>query len=109
MDFAAFEALTDEEIAAAARSDSDTRAPSKPVSANARRVGLHGVIRLRLGLTLEEFEVRYHIPAATRLAWERGTLEPDAPARALLALIAAAPEGVAAALARLSTLPQAAE
>jgi putative transcriptional regulator len=109
MDFAAFEALSENEIAAAATSDPDTRAPDKDVSLRARRVGLHGVIRLRLGLTFQEFEARYHIPATTLLAWERGALEPDAVARALIAIIAADPSGVAETMAKLPRVPEPAE
>lgn len=57
---------------------------------------LHPVTALRqtLGLRREEFAARYRIPIDTVEAWERGTAEPDAVGRALLALIEADPEAV---------------
>ena len=100
MDWGALDALTDANIAAAARSDPDTRPIDRPVSPDARRTGLAGVIRLRLRLTHVEFEARYRVPAATLEAWERGLATPDATTQAYLALIAADPDGVAATLAR---------
>lgn len=70
---------------------------------------LHPVTELRqsLGLRREEFAARYRIPLATLEAWERGTAEPDAVAKALLALIEADPEGAARKLAERT--PAAAE
>ena len=100
MDWAAFDALTDAEVEAAARSDPDTRPVDRPMSPKARRVGLHGVIRRRLKLSLDEFAARYRIPAETVHGWERGTILPDAAAKAYVLLINADPDGVAAALER---------
>lgn len=44
--------------------------------------------------TQAEFAVAYHIPVATLRDWEQGRRQPDAPARALLAVIAADPVAV---------------
>ncbi len=69
-------------------------------------VGTVTALRQRLGLKLHDFAERYHIPIETLRGWERGTIEPDAVATALLRLIAADPEGAAAVL---SEAPAAAE
>jgi putative transcriptional regulator len=49
-------------------------------------------LRRALGLTQEEFAVRYHIPVGTLRDWEQGRVEPDQPARAYLKVIATDPE-----------------
>jgi putative transcriptional regulator len=56
-------------------------------------------LRRALGLTQEEFAQRYRIPLGTLRDWEQGRSEPDAPARALLRVIAKNPEMVRVALA----------
>ena len=60
------------------------------------------IIRRAFGLTQEEFSERYHIPLGTLRDWEQGRSEPDAPAKAYLRVIAAAPDVAAKALARKS-------
>jgi putative transcriptional regulator len=52
-------------------------------------------LRLRLGLSQSDFSERYNIPIGTLRDWEQHRSEPDAPAKALLKLIAADPEGAA--------------
>jgi putative transcriptional regulator len=63
----------------------------------AKRRDIPAVRKLRraLLLTQEEFSERYHIPVGTLRDWEQRRSEPDAPAKALLKLIAADPEGAA--------------
>ena len=100
MDWAAFDAMTVDEVKAAALADPDARPVDRPLSPAARRIGLHGVIRFQLRLSLAEFASRYHIPADVVTAWERGTITPDPVAQAYLSLIAADPDGIAAALAQ---------
>jgi len=56
------------------------------------------IIRRALGLTQEEFAVRYRIPLGTLRDWEQGRSEPDQPARAYLKVIAAEPAVTAKAL-----------
>ena len=51
-----------------------------------------------LGLTQEEFAVRFQIPLGTLRDWEQGAAEPDQAARAYLRVIASAPEVVRKAL-----------
>ena len=99
MDWAAFDALTDKQVAAASDADADAQPLSEAQLARARRPGLAGVIRLRLGLTHAQFEQRYHIPADTLLDWELGRSRPDAALQAYLTLIAGDPVEIAARLA----------
>lgn len=57
-------------------------------------------LRRRARLTQEEFASRLGVPVETIRNWEQGKRMPRGPARALLAVIAHAPETVFAALAR---------
>lgn len=56
-------------------------------------------LRHRLGLTQAEFATRLAVPVETIRNWEQGKRLPRGPARALLAVIAHAPDTVFAALA----------
>jgi putative transcriptional regulator len=71
--------------------------------ANRKRVPRVNTLRRQLSLTQEQFAERYHIPIGTLRDWEQGRSEPEAPAKALLKLIAADPEGSAQKL-KLSVL-----
>lgn len=94
-DWAAVDALTDEQIEAAVRDDPDA-APIRyfeqrgftPIP-NAKR------LREKLGLTQEEFAATYRIPVGTLRDWEQARKNPDATARAYLTVIARNPEAVA--------------
>jgi putative transcriptional regulator len=55
-------------------------------------------LRLRLGMTLEEFAAKFHLPLATVTDWEGGVRRPDEAAEVLLKLLAKDPEAVARAL-----------
>jgi len=57
-------------------------------------------LRWRARLTQQEFAARLGVPVETIRNWEQGKRMPRGPARALLAVIAHAPETVFAALAR---------
>lgn len=57
-------------------------------------------LRQRARLTQLEFAARLGVPVETIRNWEQGKRMPRGPARALLAVIAAAPEAVFAALAK---------
>jgi putative transcriptional regulator len=57
-------------------------------------------LRRRASLTQQEFASRLGVPVETIRNWEQGKRMPRGPARALLAVIAHAPETVFAALAR---------
>jgi putative transcriptional regulator len=60
-----------------------------------KRVVFAKHLRFKFGLTQEQFSERYNIPIGTLRDWEQHRSEPDAPAKALLKLIAADPEGAA--------------
>jgi len=96
--------MTQEEIEAAANADPDARPFTPEELARARRVPRVKTLRRALGLTQEEFAVRYRIPLGTLRDWEQGRSEPDQPARAYLHVIAHDPEGVRKALTRSGTL-----
>jgi len=98
-DWARLDAMTEEEIRAAAMADPDARPMTPKEMAKARRVPRVKTLRRALGLTQEEFAVRYHIPLGTLRDWEQGRTEPDQPARAYLKVIASNPEWVSLALA----------
>ncbi|WP_353218090.1 helix-turn-helix domain-containing protein [Sandarakinorhabdus sp.] len=51
-------------------------------------------VRLAANKTQTQFASAYHIPVATLRDWEQGRRQPDAPARALLTVIAADPLAV---------------
>jgi putative transcriptional regulator len=90
--------MTAGDIEAAARSDPDAQPLSPADLARMRRTPRAKIIRRALALTQEEFAERYQIPLGTLRDWEQGRTEPDHPARAYLAVIAADPEGVRRAL-----------
>jgi putative transcriptional regulator len=90
--------MTDAEVEAAAKSDPDNPPRSKAQLAKMRRVPRVKTLRRALGLTQEEFAVRFHIPLGTLRDWEQGRSEPDQPARAYLRVIAHDPAGVVKAL-----------
>jgi putative transcriptional regulator len=102
-----FDALTEEEIAAAVAADPDAapilrEGELEAMLAHEAERDRYGVARLRrrLGMAQIVFADRYGLPYQALRAWERGELEPDRPARVLLAAIAADPELVARAAER---------
>jgi putative transcriptional regulator len=97
-DWSAADALTDEQIHAAAMADPDARPMTEEQWQRARRVPRTISIRRALKLSQEEFAQRFHIPAGTLRDWEQGRCEPDAAARAYLTVIAREPEMVRRAL-----------
>src|SRR5580698_10178051 len=99
-DWARLRAMTDEEVTAAAMADPDARPMTPEQLRTTRRVPRTRTLRRALGLTQEEFALRYHIPLGTLRDWEQGRCEPDQTSRAYLTVIAHDPEGVKRALAR---------
>jgi len=93
--WAAVEAITDDQIAAAVMDDPD--AAPIPVHATTGLTPIVNVkkLRERLGLTQEAFAAAYRIPIGTLRDWEQRRKLPDAPARAYLTVIARNPQGVA--------------
>lgn len=94
-DWAAVEAITDEQVRAAALADPDTvpvpvyDTPGLTPQVNVKK------LREKLGLTQEAFAATYRIPVGTLRDWEQRRKNPDAPARAYLTVIARNPEAVA--------------
>jgi len=87
--------MSEADIEAAAITDSDNPPLTPERLAQLRPVPRVKTLRRALGLTQEEFAVRYHIPLGTLRDWEQGRSQPDQPARAFLAAIARAPKEVA--------------
>ena len=88
-DWARLDAMTDEEIVAAARSDPDAQPLTRGQLKRMRRVPLVKHIRWKLGLSQADFADRFHIPVGTLRDWEQLRTEPDQAALAYLKVIAA--------------------
>jgi putative transcriptional regulator len=79
----------------AARADPDAKPLSPTDLKRMKRTPQAKIIRRALGLTQEEFAIRYHVPIGTLRDWEQGRAEPDQPTRAYLSVIARDPDHVA--------------
>jgi putative transcriptional regulator len=97
-DWRAFDAMSDEERHQAALSDPDCPPLTEEQLARARRIPAAKILRLRLGLTQEEFAAKFHLPLGTIRDWEQGVHRPDKAAEVLLKVIAKDPEAVVRAL-----------
>jgi putative transcriptional regulator len=91
-DWARVNAMTDEEVMAAALSDPDAQPLDPETLAKMRRVSPVKVLRQRLGMTQAEFAEAFRLPISTLRDWEQHRSVPDAPARALLRAIDRDPE-----------------
>ncbi len=100
-DWAAVNAMTEEEIQRGRDADPDANPITDEDIASGRVRPAVNVKRLResLGLTQDEFAGRYRIPVGTLRDWEQRRKRPDAPARAYLEVIARDPKQVAELLA----------
>lgn len=87
-DWSRADAMTDEEVHAAAMKDPDARPMTDAEWEVAPKVPRARIIRRALGLTQEEFATRFQIPIGTLRDWEQGKVEPDKSARAYLRAIA---------------------
>ena len=85
-------AMTDEEVMAAALSDPDAQPLDSETLAGMRRISPVKALRRRLGLTQVEFAEAFGLPVSTLRDWEQHRSSPDAPARALLRAIDREPE-----------------
>ena len=104
-DWAAVDALTNEQVHATALADPDAQPIPRGTDEELEKLGLHRLVnvkklRERLGLTQEAFAAAYRIPVGTLRDWEQGRKNPDAPARAYLLVIDRNPEMVAQLLKR---------
>jgi len=103
-DWSRVDAMTDEEVRAAAMQDPDAQPMTDAEWDVAPKLPLALIIHRALGLTQEEFAARYLIPLDTLRDWELGQSAPDQTARGYLRAVAGDP--VAVQCARLMT-PQA--
>ncbi len=96
-DWVRIDALTDEQIHAAALSDPDAQPLPRDGRGLTKLVNVKK-LREKLGMTQETFAEIYRIPIGTLRDWEQRRKNPDAPARAYLQVIASNPDAVAALL-----------
>jgi putative transcriptional regulator len=108
-DWAVADALTDQEIEAAALADPDAQPLSDEALSRAHLGPPPRVVRRKLRLSREEFCARYQIPMGALLDWETRKMEPDAVVRAYMKVIMADPESVARTIARRPERPLPAE
>ena len=108
-DWTRVDAMTDEEVIAAAEADPDNPPWSDEKLARARRVAFVKPLRFKLSLGRATFASRYHIDETLIAAWEHHQSEADAMAMAHLRVIAADPDGVAKTLTASGIPAQAAE
>jgi putative transcriptional regulator len=97
-DWSRADAMTDEEVHAAALKDPDAQPMTDEEFARVTVVPRVKTLRRALRLTQEEFAARFRIPLGTLRDWEQGRTEPDRPARAYLKVIAYDHEAVRRAL-----------
>jgi putative transcriptional regulator len=90
--------MTEAERHAAALADPDARPMTDAEWDSAPRVPRVTIIRRALGLSLDEFAARFHIPIVTLRDWEAGGKQPDPAMQAYLRVIAREPETVKRAL-----------
>jgi putative transcriptional regulator len=88
-DWARLEAMTDEEVLAAAKADPDAQPMTGEQLKRARRISPAKHLRWKLGLSQAEFAKRFRIPLGTLRDWEQHRTEPDQAAQAYLKVIAA--------------------
>lgn len=98
IDWRAFDAMTDEEVMAAALSDPDAQPLTDADMKRMKRVPQVKVIRRAFRMSQEEFAQTFRIPIGTLRDWEQGRVEPDHAARAYLKVIARNPKAVREAL-----------
>jgi putative transcriptional regulator len=96
--WAAYDALTEEEITAAALSDPDTviltdEELRESLIPNPKE------IRQKLHMTQEQFAEQFQVPLGTLRDWEQGVSMPDSAAKNYLRVIAKNPQAVLEALA----------
>ncbi len=92
------DAMTEEDVHAAALADPDAQPPPPQRLAHMKRTPQVRIIRRALGLSQEAFAERFQIPIGTLRDWEQARKDPDAAARAYLMVIARNPEAMSEAL-----------
>jgi putative transcriptional regulator len=97
-DWRAFDAMTDEEVMAAALSDPDAQPLTEADMKRMKRTPRVKIIRRAFRMSQEEFAQAFRIPIGTLRDWEQGRVEPDQAARSYLKVIARNPKAVREAL-----------
>ena len=99
-DWSGAAAMSDQDVRAAALKDPDAQPLTEADSKRMKRTPQTRIIRRALGLSQEDFAMKYHIPIGTLRDWEQGRCEPDQAAKSYLTGIAREPEMTSDALAR---------
>lgn len=94
-DWARVDAMTDEEVMAAARADPDAQPLTPDQMSRMRRVSPVKVLRHRLDMTQTQFSDAFGIPLGTLRDWEQHRSQPDGAALALLRAIEQEPDTMA--------------
>ena len=97
-DWGRLDAMSEAERRAAALGDPDAQPLTPEDFKRMKRTPPVKVIRRALGLSQEEFALRFHIPIGTLRDWEQGRKDPDTAARAYLRVIGHNPAAVTEAL-----------
>ena len=95
---ARLDAMTDEEITAAAKSDPDNPPLTDEELARVRLARRIQAVRARTGLSQSRFAELYHINVGRLRDMEQGRTQPDSAMQAYLAVIEREPEAVGRAL-----------
>ena len=99
-DWSRVDALSEDEIERAARTDLDAPPLSDAELARFERVVDVRALRRRLGMSQERFASSFHLSVGTVRDWEQGRRQPERSARILLKIVEKEPEAVTRALAR---------
>ena len=99
-DWSHADAMTEEEIHAAALADPDAQPLTEEQLARMKPVCRARFVRMKLRLTQEEFAKRYGIPLSTLRDWEQYRTEPDQAAKSYIEAIEAFPDGIAEVLSK---------
>lgn len=97
-DWVRLNAMTEEEVDAAAASDLDNPLLTEAELKKLRRVPNPKEIRKRLKMTQQQFAAQFELPLGTLRDWEQGTREPDSAAKSYLRVIAKNSQAVIQAL-----------
>lgn len=93
-DWARVDAMTDDEVLAAALADPDAQPMTDDELARMDSRTDIKALRARLGMTQEEFATNFGLSLSALRDWEQFRVRPDQAARTLLRVIAANPEAV---------------
>ena len=97
-DWSRADAMTEKQIHAAAVADPDAQPLTEKQLAEMRPHARVKLVRVRLGLTQEQFSKRYGIPLTTLRDWEQYRSEPDRASQSYIRAIEVCPEVIANAL-----------